>query len=601
MKSFFKNVLSTIVGMVLAIIVITLLFIGIISLGLSSINNEDEVTVKENSILEINLSDLSVVERTSENPFNNLSFSGDIPKTIALKQVLDNIEKAKIDENIKAIYISTSVVVNAGISQIEEIRNKLLEFKLSGKPIIAYAEVYSQSAYYLASVSNSIYLNPMGIVDLKGFSISQIFFKGLLEKLDIDMQIIRHGKFKSAVEPFSLDKMSAANREQMRLFISSIADNIMDSIASQRGLTLSEIQRHANNLSLENAKSCLDLAYVDALLYQDQLDGILKTLAGAKKLSFVTLNKYTHSKGSKKEISRNKIAIIYATGEINSGEGDEKSIGSISTSAAIKQAREDKQVKAIVLRINSPGGSALASDVIWRETILARAKKPLVVSMGDLAASGGYYIACAADRIVANPTTLTGSIGVFGIIPNMSKFYKNKLGISIDTVNTSKYADMGTNRPLSDFEKNKIQTRVENIYTTFITHVGEGRSMRNSAVDSIGQGRIWTGYDAKQIGLIDAYGGLEKAIEIAAHLAKIKKFRIISLPKKKDPFTELALKLGNSSNFADILFEKLGLKIEFIQSIETLLKNDRIQARMPFTRAKTIVLAEQFLDAKKLK
>jgi len=580
MKSFFKNVLSTVVGIVLSIIVIALLCIGIVNFLLSNINNE--VIVKENSILEINLSELSVVERTSENPFDNLSLSGDMTKTIALKQILDNIEKAKTDKNIKAIYLNTSFV-NAGISQIEEIRNKLLEFKLSGKPIIAYAEVYSQAAYYLASTANKIYLHPEGIVELKGLSVSVMFYKGLLEKLDIEVQIIRHGKFKGAVEPFILDEMSQENREQIQFFLNSVADNIMDSIANQRGLTLSKVQKHANNLNLENAKNCLDLNYVDALLYQDQLDGILKTLAGAKKLSFVTLNKYTHSKGSKKEISRNKIAIIYATGEINSGEGDEKSIGSISTSAAIKQAREDKQVKAIVLRINSPGGSALASDVIWRETILARAKKPLVVSMGDLAASGGYYIACAADRIVANPTTLTGSIGVFGIIPNMSKFYKNKLGISIDTVNTSKYADMGTNRPLSDFEKNKIQTRVENIYTTFITHVGEGRSMRISAVDSIGQGRIWTGYDAKQIGLIDTYGGLEKAIEIAAHLAKIKKFRIISLPKKKDPFTELALKLGNSSNFADILFEKLGLKIEFIQSIETLLKNDRIQARMPFT------------------
>ena len=281
MKSFLKNVLSTVVGMVLALIVIMLLFIGIISLSFSSINNEDEVIVKENSILKIDFANTSVVERTSKNPFGELNLSGEIGKTIALKQVLDNIEKAKTDKNIQAIYINTSFV-NAGISQIEEIRNKLLEFKLSGKPIIAYSEVYSQSAYYLASVSNNIYLNPIGIVDLKGFSMSQIFFKGLLEKLDIDMQIIRHGKFKSAVEPFTLDKMSAANREQMSLFISSIADNIMDSIANQRGLTLSEIQRHANNLSLENAKSCLNLNYVDALLYQDQIEDKLLEISKSK-------------------------------------------------------------------------------------------------------------------------------------------------------------------------------------------------------------------------------------------------------------------------------------------------------------------------------
>ena len=581
MKSFFKNVLSTIVGMVLAVFVIVLLFIGIVSFSMSSLNNDKEVTVKENSILKINLAELSVVERTSENPFEGLNFSGDLPKTIALKQVLDNIEKAKTDENIKAIYINTPYV-SAGISQIEEIRNKLLEFKQTGKPIIAYSEVYNQAAYYLSSVANTVYLNPEGIVELKGLSASIMFYKGLFKKLDIDVQIIRHGKYKGAVEPFILDKMSIANREQMQLLLNSFADNIMDSIANQRGLTLTEVQQHANTLSLENAKSCIDYKYVDALLYQDQLEDTLKALSGAEKLSIVTLSKYTHVKGNKKEISRNKIAIIYATGSINSGKGDEKSIGSVSTSAAIKKARKDKNVKAIVLRINSPGGSALASDVIWRETILAKAEKPLVVSMGDYAASGGYYIACAADSIVANPTTLTGSIGVFGMIPNLSKFYKNKLGITIDTVNTGKYADMGVNRPLSTFEKNKIQTNVKNIYTTFITHVGEGRNMSTTAVDDIGQGRVWTGYDAKEIGLIDTYGGLEKAIEIAAYLAKVEDYRTISLPKKRNPFEELSLKIGGEASISNLILSKFGFTTQMTKPIEELLKGDRIQARVPF-------------------
>ena len=581
MKSFFKNVLSTIVGMVFAVFAIILLFIGIVSLSISSLNNDKEVKLKENSILKINLAELSVVERTSENPFEGLNFSGDLPKTIELKQVLDNIEKAKTDENIKAIYINTPYV-SAGISQIEEIRNKLLEFKQTGKPIIAYSEVYNQAAYYLSSVANTVYLNPEGIVEIKGLSASIMFYKGLLDKLDIDVQIIRHGKFKGAVEPYILDKMSVANREQMQLLLNSIADNIMDSIANQRGLTLIELQQHANTLILENAKSCVDYKYVDALLYQDQLEDTLKALAGSEKLSIITLSKYTHAKGNKKEISRNKIAIIYATGSINSGKGDEKNIGSVSTSAAIKKAREDKNVKAIVLRINSPGGSALASDVIWRETILAKAEKPLVVSMGDYAASGGYYIACAADSIVANPTTLTGSIGVFGMIPNLNKFYKNKLGITIDTVNTGKYADMGVNRPLSTFEKNKMQKSVENIYTTFITHVGEGRNMSTIAVDEIGQGRVWTGYDAKEIGLIDTYGGIEKAIEIAAYLAKLEDYRIISLPKKKNPFEELSLKLSGEASISDLILSKLGFTTHMTKPIEELLKGDRIQARVPF-------------------
>jgi protease-4 len=577
MKSFLKNILTTIIGIISSIIVMILLIIGFVAI----ISSEDELKVKENSILKIDLSNTSVVERSSENPFDGLSFSGDLASTIELKQVLDNIEKAKNDNKIIAIYINTSFV-NAGLSQIEEIRNKLVEFKSCGKPIIAYSEVYSQSGYYFSSVADKIYLNPEGIVELKGLSAGIMFYKGLLEKLDIDVQIIRHGKFKSAVEPFMLDKMSDANREQMQLLLNSFADNLFDSIASQRGMTLSDIHNHANNLSLENAKSCLDLHYVDALLYQDQVDDSLLVISKSEKLNFISLNKYSNVKVEKKEISRNKIAIIYATGEINSGKGDVKSIGSETTAKALKTAREDKNVKAIVLRVNSPGGSALASDVIWRETVLAKEEKPLIVSMGDYAASGGYYIACAADSIVANPTTLTGSIGVFGMIPNLQKLYKNKLGISIDTVNTNKHADMGMNRALTKFEEDKIQKSVVDIYTTFITHVGEGRNMSTTAVDEIGQGRVWTGYNAKDIGLIDTYGGLEKAIEIAVYLAEIEDYRIISLPKKKDPFAELALKLGGETSISDLVMLKLGLKTELTNPIENLLKRDKIQARIPF-------------------
>jgi len=578
MKTFLKNILTTIIGIISSIIVMILLIIGFVAI----ISSEEEVKVKENSILKIDLANITVVERTSANPFDGFNLSGDIPNTMELIDVLNTIEKAKTDENIKAIYLNTSTV-NAGLSQTEEIRTKLIEFKESKKPIISYAEVFSQKGYYLTSVADKIYLNPEGIVDLRGLSAGVMFYKGLLEKLDIDVQIIRHGKFKSAVEPFMLDKMSPANREQMQLLLNSFADNIMDSIASQRGLTLSEVQNHANNLSLENAKSCLNFNYVDALLYQDQIDDSLLAISQTEKIKFISLNKYAKVKTEKKEISRNKIAIIYANGEINSGKGDEKSIGSVTTAKALKTARKDKNVKAIVLRINSPGGSALASDVIWRETVLAKKEKPLVVSMGDYAASGGYYIACAADSIVANPTTLTGSIGVFGMIPNLKKFYKNKLGITIDTVNSNKYADMGMNRPLSTFERNKIQKSVVDIYTTFITHVGEGRNMSTTAVDEIGQGRVWTGYDAKEIGLIDVFGGLEKAIEIAAILAKTEDdYRIISLPKKKDPFAELAIKLGEETSISDIVMQKLGLNSELINPIENILKQDKVQARIPY-------------------
>jgi protease-4 len=546
-------------------------------------STDNEVKIKKNSILKIDLSNNTIVERSPTNPLEAFNFTGEMLDNLELKEVLDNIEKAKYDDNIVAIYLNNTIV-NAGLSQTEEIRNKLLEFKKTGKRIISYSEVYSQLSYYLSSISNSIYLNPEGVIDLKGLSASPMFYKGLLEKLDIDMQIIRHGKFKSAVEPFTLTEMSAENRKQMSLFLNSIADNLMDSIANQRGLTISEVQNHANQLSLENAKSCIELNYVDALMYQDQVNDSLLSLSQSEKLNIISINKYSSVKVNTKDISRNKIAIIYATGSISSGKGSESSIGSETTAKAIKDAREDKNVKGIVFRINSGGGSALASDVIWRETILTKeAKIPFVVSMGDYAASGGYYIACAADSIVANPTTLTGSIGVFGMIPNLQNFYKNKLGITIDTANTNKYADMGINRPLTNYEKRKIQKSIANVYETFISHVSEGRNISKSSVDEIGQGRIWTGYDAKRIGLIDTYGGIEKAIDIASTLANIDDYRIISLPKKKDPFSEFATKFASGSNISNILLDKIGVRTELTKPIENLLNRDKVQARLPFT------------------
>ena len=582
MKSFFKNVLSTIVGVVLSVVVVVLLFIGIISIAISALNSDKETKVKANSILKITLSK-PIVERASNNPFENLSITNMNPETeMEFKTILNNIEKAKTDSRIKGIYLNVSFV-NAGLSQTEEIRNKLLDFKKSGKFIISYAEHYSQSGYYLSSVADEIFLNPEGIFELKGLSAQIIFFKDLLEKLDIEAQVIRHGKFKSAIEPFILDKMSKENREQISLLLTTISDNILDSIASQRGLTISRVEELADNLELNTAANCLENNFVDALIYQDNLENKLKSKLGEEaKLQLISLSKYNNAKVERQgKISRNKIAIIYATGEINSGKGDLKSVGSETTAKAIKEAREDKKVKAIVLRVNSPGGSALASDVIWRETTLAKAEKPLVISMGDLAASGGYYIACAADTIVANPTTITGSIGVFGLIPNLQHFYKNKLGITIDTVNTSKHADFGgMYRRLTSFERAKIQDHVEDIYATFISHVAEGRNMSTAAVDDIGQGRVWTGYDAKRLGLVDVLGGLETAIDIAADLAELLDYRLVSLPKKEDPLETFIKEItGEESKY---IANYLGIDRKFVKSVENLLKGEKIKARMPF-------------------
>ena len=579
MLKFIKNIFSTLIGILLSFFVIVLIIIGIASLSSKSQNSTKKLDEKH--FLKIDLSS-EVVERESSNPFSSFDpMNIEANKQLGLKNILDNIEKAKNDDNIAGIYIN-SPIVNAGISKTEEIRNKLLEFKRTKKPIVAYNEAYGMKSYYLSSVADRLYINPMGVIDHKGMSATLMFFKGLLDKLNVDLQIFRLGKFKSAIEPFTLDKMSNSNREQVKLMLNSINNNIIDSIASQRKISKDIIHQYANQLKLSSAKICLEENYVDGILYEDQVKDTLKLLLGEDKLKLISLKKYSNVKTKKKEISRNKIAVIYANGGINTGKGDENSIGSITTSKAIEKARVDEKVKAIVLRVNSGGGSALASDVIWRETILAKKDKPLVVSFGDVAASGGYYIACAADKIIANPTSITGSIGVFGMIPNMNEFYKSNFGITFDTVKTNDYADMGIYRKLTTFEKQKIQQGIKEVYETFITKVGEGRGISKKQVDEIGQGRVWSGYDAKKIGLIDEFGGIEKAIELAAKLAEIDEYRTISLPKQKDPFTEFIDDL-TQTKFSNMLNDELNLinEKDFI-AIKEIVKGDKIQTRIPF-------------------
>ena len=579
MLNFLKNIFSTVIGILLSFLIIILIIAGVASI--SSQKNTSTKKLDEKHFLKIDLSK-EVVERTSANPFSSLDpMNIDASQQLSLKTILDNIEKAKTDENIAGIYIN-SPIVNAGMSKAEEIRNKLLEFKETKKPIVAYNEVYAMKSYYLSSVADRLYINPMGIIDHKGMYTTLMFFKGLLEKLNIDLQIFRLGKFKSAIEPFTLEKMSNSNRKQLKLLLNSVNNNIIDSIASQRGISKIKIHKDANQLKLSSAEICLEENYVDGILYEDQVKDTLKMLLGKDKLKIISINKYSNVKTKKKEISRNKIAIVYANGGINSGKGDENSIGSITTSKAIEKARKDEKVKAIVLRINSGGGSALASDVIWRETVLAKNEKPLVVSFGDVAASGGYYIACAADKIFASPTSITGSIGVFGMIPNMNEFYKSNFGITFDTVKTNNSADMGIYRKLTSFEKQKIQQGIEDVYETFISRVSEGRDISTKQVDNIGQGRVWSGYDAKKIGLIDEFGGLEKAIESAAALAEIEDYRTISLPKQKDPFTEFLDGL-NKTKLSDILSDELDLiNKKDIITIQEMIKSDKIQTRLPY-------------------
>jgi protease-4 len=411
-----------------------------------------------------------------------------------------------------------------------------------------------------------------------------LFFKNMLEKLNVEVQIFRHGKFKSAIEPFMLDKMSEANRAQVETYLGSLWNHMIAGISKSRAITVNEINEMANDLLIRTPEDAVKYKLIDELKYEDEVfSNIKKTinLSENDKISFVTLDKYTHAPDVVVK-SKNKVAIIYAVGEIVSGEGDDKKIGSVEIAKAIKDARLDTSIKAIVFRVNSPGGSALASDVIWRETILAQKAKPFVVSMGDVAASGGYYISCAADRIFAEPNTITGSIGVFGMIPNAQKALSEKLGITVDTVNTNKHSDVGTIlRGASGIEYDYIQQSVERIYDVFITKVAQGRHTQKNNIDSIGQGRVWSGADALKIHLVDELGGISNAIAYAVKMAKLPNYKLIELPIQKDPLQEL---LGNGKEEMETRAMKtnLGEQYIYIKQLKNVLQLKGIQARLPY-------------------
>ncbi len=571
-------------GTFLTMVIVFFIFFGIMASIMMSISKKEVVNVPSNSILHITLNGV-ILERSPSNPFANFDFNKMENKNEpGLSDIVKCINYAKTDDNIKGIYLDLSNI-QAGIASVEEIRNALLDFKSANKFIYSYSEVYSQKAYYLATASDKIFLNTQGEVDFRGLGAELMFFKGLLQKLDVEMQVVRHGKFKSAVEPFIMDKMSAANREQTREFIGSIWQQMVKGISETRKISQPELQNIADNMLVQDAEDALKYKFVDALVYKDQMLDILKNKVGSKRQpTLVTLGTYVKNTKTPddKLFSKNRIAVIFASGTIESGEGTDQSIGSLRISEAIRNARLDSAVKAIVLRVNSPGGDALASEIIWREVSLAKMVKPVVVSMGDYAASGGYYIACGATKIIASPNTITGSIGVFGLIPNLQKMFNNKLGITFDTVQTNKNAIYLTGmRPMSAFQEKVLQRSIERIYTTFITHVAEGRKMTVAEIDSIGQGRVWSGTDAKKIGLIDDFGGLETAIAEAAKLAKIEKYRVLEYPKQRDFFNQIfeAFKGGST---AKILQKELGTNYVYYEALQTINNLKGVQARLPF-------------------
>lgn len=589
MKSFWGSFLGTLVGVLVTFVLIVLIFVGLIVSSVSQISSRKEKTikVKDNSVLYMKFEN-EIPERSSKNPFENFSFGGDFEKpNIGLNDILSNIEKAKGDEHIKGIYLDIASIP-AGIATLEEIRNALIDFKKSKKFIVAYSEEYAQGAYYLATAADKIYLHPEGMVDFKGLSRGVMFFKKMLEKLEVDMQIFRHGKFKSATEPFFLDKMSKENREQTITYMNSIWDYMVEGISKQRTVSVDDLNKYADDMLITDGESALRCKLVDKLVYKDEMLDILKELSGAKsadKINQVEMHKYMHAPEKYADVyTKNKIAVVYASGSIESGDGDESTIGSERISKAIREARLDSNVKAIVLRVNSPGGSSIASDVIWREMILAKKAKPVVVSMGDVAASGGYYIACAADAIVAHPNTITGSIGVFGVFPNMEKLFENKLGINVDTVNTNKHSDFGDPyRAVSKDETEVIQKWIEDVYRDFIGKVADGRKMTKDEIDSIGQGRVWSGADGKRIGLVDKFGGIKDAIALAAKKAKLDEYKILELPKQKEPFEEFFKNIFDTDVMIDKkLKQALGSSYENYARLKNVLKYKGVQARMPY-------------------
>lgn len=584
MKEFFKFVFASMLGFILSIFVMVILMVVLIIGIVSTASNEAKVSVDKNSILHLRL-DYPVTERTSKNPLENIDVFGfETEKNIGLNDILASIRVAKTDENIKGIYLDVAYI-ESGFATIEEIRNALLDFKKSGKFIIAYSEVYTKGAYYLASVADKVYLNPEGMIDFRGFSSEITFFKGALDKLGIEAQVIKVGTYKSAVEPFILDKMSEANRKQVTSFLGSMYDHYLQKIGESRRISRDSLFTIADNALVRSSKDAVKYRLADGLKYKDEILSELKNLSGIaqkKDLNSVSIADYASVAHDKKtEGSTNRIAVIYAVGEIMSGQGDDTYIGSEGISQAIRKARLDDKIKAVVFRINSPGGSALASDVIWREVELTKKVKPIIVSMGDVAASGGYYIACAADSIFAQPNTITGSIGIFSVIPNMQKFFNNKLGITFDGVKTGKFADISITRPLREDEKMIIQTETNQIYANFTQKVANGRGKTAAFIDSIGQGRVWTGAEAIKIGLVDRLGNINDAINSAAKKAKIKEYKIVEYPAQKDPFKEL---FDSSGDRIRTYFTKqeLGENYTYYQQLKSVLKTTGTQARMPY-------------------
>jgi protease IV len=579
--NFLKNVLSTIIGLFAFLLIV---FFGFVLIG-AIFGGDDQIAVKENSVIELNLEDINKdFAGGDDNPFGKL-FSKEA--TVGVTDIVNAIEVAKTDSKIKGISILNNNL-SLGMTQTKAIRNALLDFKKSKKFVVSYADVYSQKEYYLNSVADTIYLNPVGVVDFKGLSTELMFYKDLQEKAGVKMEVIRHGKFKSAVEPFLENKMSDANREQVSTLLNSMWSSVLNEISSSRKISVAQLNLIADSLNTRTPELALSSKLIDKIGYEDQYhDGIRKALKTPKDDDYnsIDIQDYAQQSGlkSKNSGADDTIAVIYAQGEIQAGEGDVNTIGEGSMRDALEEARTNDNIKAIVLRIDSPGGSALTSELIWRAIELTKKTKPVVVSMGNVAASGGYYIACNSNKIFAENTTITGSIGVFGLLPNATEL-SNRMGLHTDVVSTNANAtDYSLFRPLDNKMRAQIQESVELVYSTFVNRVATGRKMTFEQVDAIGQGRVWSGADAIKIGLVDKIGGLNDAIAEAARLSKIKDYRTRNLPDFKSDFKDTFKNFPFASTKAEIISEEIGKEnYDILQKIKKITTRKGVQVVMPF-------------------
>jgi len=585
MKKFLIYTLATITGIIITSLLFLFLFIG--SVGMMVAAGDKPVSISDNSILVLKAG-IPIPDRSDLNPFAgidviNMSFS----PLAGLNDILKNLEKAAADDKIKGILIENGLLTS-GWATIEEIRDALDRFRdESGKFILSYSDyVLQQEGYYLSTIADKIYINPGSRVDFKGLSGEVMFYKKALEKLGVEVQVTRHGKFKGAVERYILDELSKENEAQIRDYVGSIWNHTVEKMSEARGILADQLNLMADNLAGYVPTSAFENGLVDGLIFRDALIDTLKALSGLTsddKINLVAMTKYTKVPGTKKTVtSKNRISVIYASGTIVMGKGSEYNIGGNNYSEIIRKERLDSNVKAIVMRVNSPGGNAVASDIIWKELDLAAREKPVVISMGNSAASGGYYISAPASKIYANPTTITGSIGVFGLIANAGKLLEQKLGISTQTVNTNKYSDFpSVYRPMNTYEKEIMQKSIEHVYSEFTGKVASGRKMSIESVDSIGQGRVWSGDKAQKIGLVDEIGGLKKAIEGAVLLAGLESYSVRELPAVEDPYTKLLKQLSGELRL-NILKKELGESIRFYNDLMEIKEMTGIQARLPY-------------------